>query len=140
MRNIVKRSSAFGPGTLTYGFGSDPFALFDGYFGSAVPSLTKNKTIKTRETDTGYEIAVSAPGLGREDFDVKVIDGTVSVSYDKIPEGELSFTTGTFNKAWTLPIGTEASDVTASSSRGVLTIFIAKPPTASPVETRIEVG
>ncbi len=93
--------------------------------------------INIRETETAYEIEVAAPGMTKEDFDIKVVSNNqLLVTMEKKKEQkedkkegrylrrEFSYTK--FQQAMILPEDAEKEDIEAKVEHGVLTIHIPK--------------
>jgi HSP20 family protein len=86
------------------------------------------------------------PGLDRDDVDVEVKDGVLTVSGERRYEHEddhggyhrVERGFGRFSRSLRLPRGVDASAVSASFDRGVLEVTVAKP--AEPTATKIEIG
>ena len=84
-----------------------------------------------------YIISVAAPGLDKEDFNITVTDGVLSVSTEKTVT---EFGTSSFTKTWTLPDGTTVDGVTADYKQGILRVTVPKPEDVVPKTTTIKVG
>lgn len=93
--------------------------------------------INIRETETAYEIEVAAPGMTKEDFDIKVVNNNqLLVTMEKKKEQkedkkegrylrrEFSYTR--FQQAMILPEDAEKEKIEAKVEHGVLTIGIPK--------------
>ena len=128
------------------GYGDRPLGRFDKYlddaFGDSLfARLAPSKPLKERrpsgppvsvsETEKEYTVAVAAPGLTREDFNVRVDRGLLTVSYEVGEEnngrGYHSFGYGSFTRSWNLPAGVISKDVSAMYRDGILTVIVGKP-------------
>lgn len=93
--------------------------------------------INIRETENAYEIEVAAPGMTKEDFDIKVVDNnqlvvTMEKKRDQKEDKkdgrylrrEFSYTK--FQQAMILPEDAEKDKIEAKVEHGVLTLDIPK--------------
>ena len=86
------------------------------------------------------------PGLDRDDVDVQIKDGLLTVSgerkYENESKGEgyhrVERSFGRFSRSLRLPRGVDASAVSASFDRGVLEVTVPKPAQAQ--ATKVEIG
>ena len=86
------------------------------------------------------------PGLDRDDVDVQIKDGVLTVSgerkYENESKGEgyhrVERSFGRFSRSLRLPRGVDASAVSASFDRGVLEVTVPKPAQAQ--ATKVEIG
>ena len=114
-------------------------SLFDPFFESVtIPRKRTESMVNTKVTteDDKHIISVAAPGLDKEDFNIAVSKGKLSVSCDK---KETEFGTHAFAKTWTLPEGTTAEAVTAEYNQGILKVNVDKPQPQEPETFTIEV-
>ena len=117
-------------------------------------------TCDVRDTGDAFVVHAELPGVKKEDIDVEVHDGTLtlkgkkdsgivetaSTGKRKRKDGsnsgwvrrERSF--GSFARTFTLPEGVDESHVKASFADGVLDIQIAKPKEEKPKRSRIAVA
>tara|TARA_Y100001938_G_scaffold34970_1_gene48052 strand:- start:529 stop:921 length:393 start_codon:yes stop_codon:yes gene_type:complete len=114
-------------------------SLFDPFFASATTPIKKTFSTNTHVSDENdkYIISVAAPGLDKEDFNITVTDGVLSVSTEKTVT---EFGTSSFTKTWTLPDGTTIDGVTADYKQGILRVTVPKPEDVVPKTTTIKVG
>lgn len=104
--------------------------------------------IDAHRTETGLRVRIELPGMGPEDVDVSVHDHQLVVSGvretdEKIEEErwirrERSY--GRFQRAFTLPEGVDAEEITASFEHGVLQLDIPNPPERQPQKIQIGAG
>src|ERR1700742_1796970 len=86
------------------------------------------------------------PGMDRDDVDVQIKDGVLTVSgerkYENESKGEgyhrVERSFGRFSRSLRLPRGVDASAVSASFDRGVLEVTVPKPAQAQ--ATKVEIG
>ncbi len=98
------------------------------------------------ESDGRLVLRADLPGMDREDIDVEVKDGVLTVAGERKYEHEdkregyhrIERSFGRFSRSLRLPRGVDASAVSATFDRGVLEVTVPKP--AEPGATRIEVG
>ncbi len=93
--------------------------------------------INIRETETNYEVEVAAPGMTKEDFNIKVDNNNqLLVSMEKKEEHEdgkkegrylrREFSYSKFQQALILPDDVEKDKIEAKVEHGVLTITLPK--------------
>ncbi|HVW47335.1 MAG TPA: Hsp20/alpha crystallin family protein [Solirubrobacterales bacterium] len=98
------------------------------------------------ERDGQLVLRADLPGMDRDDIDVQVKDGVLTVSgerkYENENKGEgfyrVERSFGRFSRSLRLPRGVDASAVSASFDRGVLEVTVPKP--SRPTATKIEIG
>lgn len=98
------------------------------------------------ETEKGYELSADLPGLTAENVDISVEDGVLSISGERKIETteekkgyrriERSF--GSFKRAFTLPKGASADQITARFEHGQLKIVVPKPVSVLPRKVKVE--
>ncbi len=120
----------------------DPMlALFDEFFRPVVPSLENQMgrlvvpAVNIIEDDKGVEIDVAAPGLDKDDFEIKVEDNVLTISAhkeeQKLEEGanyiKKEFGYENFQRSFTLPDNVfDLDKIEAKYENGVLKIYIPK--------------
>lgn len=90
--------------------------------------------VNVSETDKGYEIEVAAPGLKKEDFNIKVEDGVLTISSEQKSEKETKdknytrkeFSYSSFSRSFTLPENAKEDDIKAVYENGVLKLVLTK--------------
>ena len=98
------------------------------------------------ETDGHFVLRADLPGMGEEDINIELEDGTLTVSGERKAEHESSNegyyrverAFGSFSRSLTLPEGVDPEAVTASFANGVLEVRIPKPEERKP--RRIEIS
>jgi HSP20 family protein len=115
-------------------------SLFDPFFESAtIPRKRTTATVNTKVTteDNKYIISVAAPGLDKEDFNITITEGTLTVQTNKT---DTEFGTSAFTKTWTLPEGTTANKISADYHQGILRVTVEKPEATVPETVTIKVS
>lgn len=131
---------------------SDVNRLFDAFFqgrgegGASRGTRRWVPAMDLTETDRHLILRADLPGLDREDLEIEVKDGVLTVSGERKAEHtdrsegfyrvERAF--GRFSRSLDLPKGIDPTAVTADFDRGVLEVRIPKPEERQP--TRIEIG
>jgi HSP20 family protein len=90
--------------------------------------------VNVSESEKEYEIEMAAPGMKKDDFNVKINDGVLSISSEMKEEKEdkkknytrREFSYRTFNRSFTLPENAKDDDVKARYEDGVLKLSIGK--------------
>ncbi len=95
----------------------------------AVPTNMRKRgpASSVRETDTGHEISLVAPGLVKKDFKITFENDVLSISYDKNTETAHALSQNSFKYNWKTPKGVVGEDITAKYDAGILTIAVNKP-------------
>jgi HSP20 family protein len=114
-------------------------SLFDPFFASVTTPTKRTFSTNTHVTneDDKYIISVAAPGLDKEDFNISITEGVLTVSTEKTVT---EFGTTSFAKRWTLPEGTTTEGITADYKQGILRVNVAKPEAKVPQTTTIKVN
>ncbi len=122
---------------------------FDRLLGTTVgaPSLTAWPAVDVRETDNEFIVSAELPGLTKDNVNITIENGVLSLSGEKKEEREegkadsgyiLERRFGRFQRNFRLPRGVDADNVAAKFSEGILTVSLPKPATAKP--RQIEIG
>lgn len=137
-------------------FQSDMNRLFDSFFGrgngaAASGSYGSRRWIPPMdlvETEDNLILRADLPGVDRDDIEIEVKEGLLTVSgerrsqHEEKREGfhrvERSF--GRFSRALELPKGVEADNIEASFERGVLEVRMPKPAERKPTRIQIQGG
>ncbi len=115
-------------------------SLFDPFFESVtIPRKRTASMVDTKVTteDDKHIISVAAPGLDKEDFNITITEGTLTVQTGKT---DTEFGASAFTKTWTLPEGTTSKAVTAVYNQGILRVNIMKPEKEIPETITIKVS
>ena len=101
------------------------------------------------ESEDDYKASLELPGINKEDFNISVRDGLLTVSGDKKIENgakeEHEYRlyerySGSFNRSFELPDDVNEEAIEADYSNGVLTIRLPKSEKAKPREIPIKAG
>ena len=124
--------------------------VFDSLFSEALNKnleVQKIPGVNILETAENFKIEVAAPGLIKEDFQIKIKKDTLSLWVEKkVAEGEekaysrKEFDYTSFARSFVLPETIDASKIEASYVNGVLNITIAKIVESKPEEIEIKVS
>jgi HSP20 family protein len=91
-------------------------------------------SVDISETETNFEVSVALPGMNKEDINVDLDNGRLSISgertFEKEEEGknyhQVESKFGSFNRSFQLPDSIDEESIEAKYENGVLTITIAK--------------
>ncbi len=125
--------------------------LFTEFFGADMPNWNTVHTspaVNITEEDDRFALEVAAPGLNKEDFELKVEKDLLSIKVEKEHHNESNgkvrrreFSYYKFERHFTLPETADAAAVSAAYENGVLMISIPKKEEAKDLPARtIEVG
>lgn len=100
------------------------------------------------ETPQGFRIELAAPGLTKEDFQVKVEADLLTISAQKETEStengaqyrRREFGYATFQRAFRLPDTVAADSVKAAFANGILHVELSKKPEAQPIVKTVEIA
>lgn len=129
--SLLKRGNGYSPvmrNLLSDFFESENLQFDDFFRKDWVPA------VNVSETDKAYDIELAAPGLKKEDFHVKVVDGVLTISSEKKSEKEVKdknytrkeFNYASFSRSFTLPENVKEEEIKATYENGVLKLNIAK--------------
>lgn len=131
-------------------------SMFNEFFNHDFPVSFRNGAVQNSpavnvvESQDAYRLEVAAPGLAKEDFEVKVDKDLLTISAkksatteenkgEKYTRTEFSFVE--FNRSFHLPETIDANSIKASYDSGVLNVILEKKPEAKPQPARvIEIG
>lgn len=100
------------------------------------------------ETDSAYTVAVPLPGINPDDINVRMQDGTLTIS-GELPQPKVEDNAkvvvqeryyGKFSRSVTLPAHVDASKVEATYDNGVLNLSLPKLPEAQPKQIAVKVN
>lgn len=124
--------------------------IFDDSWRSAWSSFGSGNTLAfdVHETDQAYTAVIALPGLTADQIDVRLEDGTLTVSGEipqpTVPENARLLmqerTFGKFCRSIHLPQAVDASNVEASYENGILTLTLPKSPEAQPKQIPVKAG
>lgn len=128
--------------------------LFDDFTHSFRPpavsgeSAFMNPLVDISESDKGFEVKAELPGVAEKDIDVEYSDGILSLRAERDIEKEekdekkryhmRERSYGTFLRRFRLPFDADPSKMEASFDKGVLRIFVPRPPSAKSQAKKIE--
>jgi HSP20 family protein len=130
-------------------FQSDIDRVFDAFFGAPMTNGTTRRWVPAMdlvETDDHLVLRADLPGLDKEDVEIEVNDGVLTVSGERRTEHEDSAdgyhrverAYGRFSRSLSLPQGIDADRVRADFDKGVLEVRIPKPAERKP--HRVQIG
>lgn len=116
---------------------NDVNELFDQFFNSAwVPYVNPGLRCDVKEVDKGYEIQVDLPGVKKEDIDVQLENGFLTIAVKQEGQKDQKEDNGAYivkermyegcQRSFKLNGRVTKDDVKAAFSDGVLTITVAK--------------
>jgi HSP20 family protein len=123
--------------------------IFDTFFGgNDVRTRRWVPAMDLVETDDHLVLRADLPGLKREDVEIEVKDGVLTVAGERKAEQErrsegyyrVERAFGTFSRSLTLPKGIDPQQVAAEFEDGVLEVRIPKPEETKPVRVAIGAG
>jgi HSP20 family protein len=90
--------------------------------------------VNVHETKDGYHVEVSAPGLNKDNFDIKVENGLLTISYEKKEETKADdyktlrreFSYRSFKRSFSLNDDVNAENIRAKYENGILKVFLPK--------------
>ena len=120
--------------------------VFDAFFGNGAPRRRWVPAMDLVETDDNLVLRADLPGLSRDDVEIEIKDGVLTVSGERKAEHEeksegfyrVERTFGRFSRSLSLPEGINADRVAADFEDGVLEVRIPKPEARKP--HRVEIG
>jgi HSP20 family protein len=129
-------------------FHSDFDRLFDAFLGTR-PQDSAGRWVPAMdlvETKDHLVLKADLPGLDRDDVDIEVTDGVLTISGERKTEREerqdgyhrIERAYGAFSRSLSLPDGIDAEQVQADFEKGVLVVRIPKPAERKP--HRVEIG
>ncbi len=127
--------------------------IFNGLLNSALNDFSPANFTSTQppvnvlETVAGFRLDVAAPGLGKEDFTVKVEKNVLTVTGKKEVKAEEGvkvhrheFAFSNFERSFRLPQTIDTDSVTAIYNNGILHVELTRKPELQPVVKTIEVA
>jgi len=90
--------------------------------------------VNIHETNDGYVLELNAPGRNKEDFNVNIENGLLTISYEKKEENEVKehktirkeFSYQSFKRSFTIDDNIKAEGIEAKYDNGVLNIYLPK--------------
>lgn len=133
-----------------FGIGRDMDRLFDGLWGdgAAPREAVWRPSVDIAETDHDFVLTADLPGIAREDLDLTVVDGRLTIKGQRRRESDskegnvhrVERAYGTFTRAFDLPAAVDPETVAATYKDGVLTVTVPKAEEAKPKQIEVKVG
>jgi HSP20 family protein len=131
--NLIRKQTPFFPSLI------DDFINND--WNVKVPSLsTTMPAVNIKELDSQFEIELAVPGKRKDDFEIEVENGILSISSTeeekqlnengKFTRREFSYTS--FRRSFTLPDSVDPTKIDASYKEGLLQVLLPKHKEAQP--------
>ena len=103
--------------------------------------------VNIHETADAYHVELSAPGLNKEDFQVKVEDGLLTISYEQKEETRSEeyktvrreFSQRSFKRSFTVEDQVNVDNIEAKYDQGVLKLRLPKKEQAKPAVKQISI-
>ncbi len=119
----------------------------DDWFPGRVFKNNWTPAVNVVEEDNQYEIEVAAPGLKKEDFNVEIENGVLTISGKTEKEDEekkknytrREFSSRSFVKSFTLPENVDEEKMKAKYADGVLQLTLAKSEKALPQKKAVKI-
>jgi HSP20 family protein len=100
--------------------------------------------VNIKETMEAFEVAVAAPGLSKNDFNIELEDNILTISSEKEEENTVEnekytkreFSYHAFKRSFTLPELVDEDKISAKYENGILNITIPKKDEAKPKPSR----
>jgi HSP20 family protein len=110
-------------------------------------SSLHNPPVNIHETSDAYHVELSAPGLNKEDFQVKVEDGLLTISYEQKEETKSEdyktvrreFSQRSFKRSFTVEDQVNVDNIEAKYDQGVLKLRLPKKEQAKPTVKQINI-
>jgi HSP20 family protein len=119
-------------------------------FGTIEPKMLRSEgwapPLDVSETDTEVTIRAEVPGIAAKDLDISVSGNTLNIAGEKEEKSETKDEGyrccerrfGSFRRSIDLPDTVDADKINAESDNGVVTIHIAKKPSAKPKQIEVK--
>jgi HSP20 family protein len=128
-------------------FETFPTGAWPSFFRERGAGIVSMPAVDIVEKDNAYEIMAELPGLEEKNIDVKYADGMLTIRGEKEESREekkkeyhLSERRyGSFHRSFGVPAGTDPERISASFSKGVLTVTLPKSAEARNKEKKIAV-
>jgi len=104
--------------------------------------------VNVSETDDNFVLELAAPGKSKDDFDVDISNGVITISTESEEKSETEeknytrkeYSFNSFSRSFSLPDNVEASGIRAKYNEGVLTVDLPKNEPSKPETTKVEVS
>ncbi|MFN4082053.1 MAG: Hsp20/alpha crystallin family protein [Bacteroidia bacterium] len=119
----------------------------DDWFTTKFSNENWSPAINVIDNENNYEIEVAAPGLKKENFEVHVENGILTISGKTEKENEeknknytrKEFSSRSFSNSFTLPENADADNIGAKYDNGVLHLTINKKQKETPAKKQVSV-
>lgn len=113
-------------------------AVFNDLFSGLPGGITEGYNsvpVNVHESKDAYHLEVSAPGLNKEDFNVNLDNGLLTISYEKKEEAKSTddhktlrreFNYRSFKRSFTLNDDVNAENIQAKYENGILKVYLPK--------------
>jgi HSP20 family protein len=131
--NLIRKQPPFFPSLI------DDFINTD--WNLKVPSFSGTvPAVNIKELDSQFEIELAVPGMNKDDFEIEVEDGVLSISSTQEEEqvnekGKFTrreFSYSSFRRSFTLPDSVDSTKIDATYKEGVLLVLLPKHEEAQP--------
>jgi HSP20 family protein len=131
--NLIRKQPPFFPSLI------DDFINTD--WNLKVPSFSGTvPAVNIKELDSQFEIELAVPGMNKDDFEIEVEDGVLSISSTQEEEqvnekGKFTrreFSYSSFRRSFTLPDSVDPTKIDATYKEGVLLVLLPKDKEAQP--------
>ena len=131
--NLIRKQPPFFPSLI------DDFINTD--WNLKVPSFSGTvPAVNIKELDSQFEIELAVPGMNKDDFEIEVEDGVLSISSTQEEEqvnekGKFKrreFSYSSFRRSFTLPDSVDPTKIDATYKEGVLLVLLPKHKEAQP--------
>ena len=131
--NLIRKQPPFFPSLI------DDFINTD--WNLKVPSFSGTvPAVNIKELDSQLEIELAVPGMNKDDFEIEVEDGVLSISSTQEEEqvnekGKFTrreFSYSSFRRSFTLPDSVDPTKIDATYKEGVLLVLLPKHKEAQP--------
>ena len=131
--NLIRKQPPFFP-SLIDDFINTDWNLKVPSFSSTVPA------VNIKELDSQFEIELAVPGMNKDDFEIEVEDGVLSISSTQEEEqvnekGKFTrreFSYSSFRRSFKLPDSVDPTKIDATYKQGVLLVLLPKHKEAQP--------
>ena len=130
----------------------DANRLFDSFRGNGngeapLPAAFR-PSVDIAENNDEYVVTADLPGIDREDLDVTVADGRLTIRGERRQNGEsttgptrrVERVYGTFTRSFELPAEVKADHIAATYRDGVLSVTVPKAEEAKPKQIEVKIG
>ena len=132
--NLIRKQTPFFPSLIDDFIGSD-WNLKVPSFSSTMPA------VNIKELDSQFEIELALPGKKKDDFEIEVENGILSISSSQEEEQQVNekgkftrreFSYTSFRRSFTLPDSVDPTKIDARYADGVLQVLLPKHKEAQP--------